>query len=316
MQYGKILLFLILSFGLSIFGSFIPGWFLDADSLFLPFSKMLMYCWGPAAAAIIVHKFIYGGSMARYGWNRKHYSFRWILGTIFLPLLVVAGTVAYTFLFGGVLHIPGFGEVIFGGEGFVGRYMDAQTEFGHSWWNEVQMPPEGWMLAGILLVLGIVAGTTFNLLFNVGEEVGWRGFMLVETKSMGFWGSNFFIGSVWGLWFLPLAALMGDEGSLAYGLISKSSVDLFPILQFMAYYICMAPLLAYFSIKSRSIYASATINGVMSWVGGLAGFFIVDAHPIFAGTHGLTGLMTIITILGVILYLDKDFVKNYDKWVY
>ncbi|MEM7371676.1 MAG: CPBP family intramembrane glutamic endopeptidase [Bacteroidota bacterium] len=315
MNYSKILLFLGLTFGLSILSLFIPGMILENGSILEPILKLMLYCWAPAGAAILTQKYIYKGSMARYGWNRKRFSFSWIGLTLLLPVGVVFGTVLTVFIMGNVLRLPGFGEVIMGAglmpfgkasiftgiDGLVGDVMQVMLI------PEIQMPAEIVPLFVMILIGGIIGGTTINLLFNVGEEVGWRGFMLSETKSMGFMGSNLIVGSLWGMWYIPL---LFDLSSL------NSTAILGDLLALVGYSVSLAYVLAYLSIKTRSVYASATFHGVLNNISLLSFFFIWGENPLFGSIKGLAGMFVFLFLTFLIIRFDKPFIEKYREWVY
>lgn len=58
---------------------------------------------------------------------------------------------------------------------------------------------------GLPYMLGI------NLLFAIGEEIGWRGYLTAKIKSLApnFWVRSLCVGIVWGLWHLPIHLLTG-----------------------------------------------------------------------------------------------------------
>ena len=62
--------------------------------------------------------------------------------------------------------------------------------------------PGGLLFLSIGQVL--MAGPTINAIVALGEELGWRGLLMHELKSLGFWRSSFAIGFFWGLWHLPM----------------------------------------------------------------------------------------------------------------
>ncbi|NZA26190.1 CPBP family intramembrane metalloprotease [Luteimonas sp. SJ-92] len=94
------------------------------------------------------------------------------------------------------------------------------------WWLAALFLPAGWMLLGVLIAwttgspiesasgglpppvwgLFLLRSTLFTLLVvAVGEEAGWRGWMLPELqKRMSPLASTALIGVVWGLWHYPL----------------------------------------------------------------------------------------------------------------
>ena len=318
MNISKVLLFLGLTFGLSILSLFLPGIILEEGSLLEPILKLLMYCWAPAAAAIITQKYIYKGSMARYGWNRKHFSFSWIALTLFLPLGIIAATVFVVYLLGNVMGMPDFGVIILG---------DHLSTFTHSFAPEIltldgvigefaalmlsivpfRMPPEVLTLFLVFLIGGLIGGTTINLLFNVGEEIGWRGFMLAETRSLGFMGSNLIIGVLWGLWYIPL---LFDVNAGA------SSAVLGDMLALVGFMVSISFLMAYLAVKTRSVYASATFHGVLNNVAILGCFFIWEENPLFGSVKGLAGMVVFLFLTLLIIWMDKTFVDKYRDQAY
>lgn len=94
------------------------------------------------------------------------------------------------------------------------------------WWLAALFLPAGWMMLGVLIAwmtgspiesasgglplpvwgLFVVRSILFTLLVvAVGEEAGWRGWMLPELqKRMSPLASTVLIGIVWGLWHYPL----------------------------------------------------------------------------------------------------------------
>ena len=321
MNYTKIAIFILLTFGLSWIGLYIPGLFLEPESLGNVILQLLFYSWGPAAATLLTQKFVFKESMARYGWNRKRYSFSWILITMIAPILILLGTLGTVFLMGNVFHIPGFGQVILGQEvsnGLISNFT-VLSAFQHNLldtefiqyllnaWNHVQIPPEIWTIMGIVLVIGIIAGASFNLLFNVGEEVGWRGFMVAETRQLGFLGSNLIIGGLYGLWQIPLVLHF----------IPELSTEVFWVgLTTMGFAISVSFPMAYISLKTRSIYASATFIGVLNNISSLSLFFIVQGNIYLSSVKGFAGMMFLMFLTFLIIRFDEKFVRNYQDLRY
>ena len=60
------------------------------------------------------------------------------------------------------------------------------------------------------------AGGVFNMLFAVGEEAGWRGWMYPRLKArFGARGGRALGGVIWGVWHWPVIALAGYEYNLS-----------------------------------------------------------------------------------------------------
>lgn len=314
MNYSKIGVFLVLAFGLSWLGLKLPDIWLADQPITQLLVQLLAYSWGPALATLITQRYIFQGSMARYGWNRKRYSFNWILVSLLIPLGLVLATVGAIAIGGNLLHIPAFGEIA----------LQQTQEF----FNRPEIPMTGqeilsyisaieflpleredgfWTLLMLGIVLAMVGGASLNLLFNVGEEVGWRGFMIAETRSMGFMGSNLVIGVLHGLWQLPLVFHFGAFLGI------DSLVD---ILSIVGFSISMAYPMAYLAMKTRSIYASATFLGVFNNLSQLTLLFIVMGNPYIASTRGLIGMMLLMGVTYLIIRRDSKFIDRYQDFAY
>jgi hypothetical protein len=311
MNYRKIILFLLLTFSLSIVSWYVSGLFLAEDSMFLPFLRLMLYSWGPGLAALIVQRGIYGESMKRYGWNRKHFSLRWIGLAIGLPIGVIVGSLGLVYLLGNMMHLPGFGEVVLS---------DPSASIGIFYWvnalgipgfSYTGLPPEIGSILALLLLLSTVGGLTVSLAWLSGQELGWRGFMLVETRSLGFLGSNLVIGGLIGLWLFPLMLFQQAD------MLALSPVDLFwELLSTIGFAIAIAFPAAWLAIRTRSIYASASLLGVFHNLAPLALFFTYDQHPLLGSPEGLAGMFVLLLVTFLILRFDRRMTTGYDEWVF
>ncbi|MGN6741771.1 MAG: lysostaphin resistance A-like protein [Amnibacterium sp.] len=67
----------------------------------------------------------------------------------------------------------------------------------------------------VLVALQLVQlplGAVLNAFFTVGEETGWRGFLLPALRPLGTWPALLLTGAVWGLWHAPVILLGYDFG--------------------------------------------------------------------------------------------------------
>ncbi len=310
MDHRKILLFLALAFSLSLLGLYLPNLFLEGEGLFRPFLQLILYSWGPAFATLVVQRLIYRQSMAGYGWNRKHFSLRWIAIAAGLPLVLVLGTLGTIVLLGNVAGLPGFGEVILAKVShadWLGSHVNGQSIW--PWFNYPMMPSQLWSLIALILTLGIVGGATFNLMYLTGQEVGFRGFLLRETRSLGFLGSNLVIGGIYGLWQLPLMLFYQPA------LMSFSGV-FWALMATVGFSIAVSFPAAWLTIRSRSIYASATFLGVVSNIAPLTFAFTYGVNPLLGSAQGFVGMLVLLGITFVILRYDRRMVESYDSWVF
>ncbi len=66
------------------------------------------------------------------------------------------------------------------------------------------------LLLTIMLVAAGIGGMTINALTALGEEIGWRGFLIdILYSRFGVIPSAVIIGVIWGLWHAPLIILLG-----------------------------------------------------------------------------------------------------------
>ena len=95
----------------------------------------------------------------------------------------------------------------------------------------------------LLLVNAAVAGLTVNAVAALGEETGWRGYMLeMLYPRYGLIPSSIIIGVAWGLWHAPLIILTGYNyphhrgpvGLLAFTLLTIAWTIIFAMLRILS----------------------------------------------------------------------------------
>lgn len=142
--------------------------------------------------------------------------------------------------------------------------------------------PEGTLLWALFLggiLGGLLAGATVNLLFALGEELMWRGYLWEKLKAKGFWPASLEIGFVWGLWHAPLI-LMGHNYPNA-PILGVGAMILFTLL--------LTPTLLYVREKGGSVLAPALLHGTLNGVAGLSLLPFLRTHDLLVGVLGLPG---------------------------
>lgn len=316
MQRRKILTFLGFLSALAAVAIVIPEAVLPEDSPFKVLAQLFGYFWAPALAVILTEKWIFKGSLARYGWNRKRYSFERIFATIGLGITVVVGSLAVVFLAGNVLHLPGFGEVIIEPSRNLLNSFEPEIWVKHRYHMDVlsvftdRFSPQGMPATFIYMIvifslIAIAAGLTFNLLFTLGEEMAWRGFLVAETRSMGFVGASFITGLMSGIYALGFVA----------GVSGGAVLTQFPTMMgILGYHVAGAFLLTWLSVKFRSVYASASLVGIINNLAGVTYIFIYDGDPLFNGVKGVAGITIFLLAALVIILRDKRFIEQYETY--
>src|SRR3989344_2479732 len=203
MDKKKIGLFLLFAFGISwTCGGILYLLGIEYGSTISVFSTAILFMCAPAIAAIIVQKFFYKQPIKDMGLKlREAKGWKFLLIPVIYILLCVLflGTIA---LFGNVLHIDGFGEITLSPEGVLANFNSSMEAAGAPAMSKLPIHPIALLITQI--ISSFLIGIIINTIPTLGEELGWRGFLFNETKQMGFWKSNLFIGIIWGIWHAPV----------------------------------------------------------------------------------------------------------------
>ena len=73
-----------------------------------------------------------------------------------------------------------------------------------SYGQEIKMPFPPIYMALILFFVSLFISPWMNTFFALGEEIGWRGFLMPRLMSLGKTKAYLILGVIWGLWHLPL----------------------------------------------------------------------------------------------------------------
>ena len=193
----SIITFLMITFFLSSVFYFLIISFGANSGEFRPYSQGLMWC--PGIAALLTMK-IYRRNVSELGWNWGATRFQ--LLSYGIPL----GYSLITYLIIWMIGLGGFYKV----------------EFVHSMAETL-----GWSaltphLAIFLyfLLIGTVGMIDFSA-YALGEEIGWRGFLVPELfKIVGYTKTSIITGVIWSLWHFPLIIFSSynNSTSIWYGL--------------------------------------------------------------------------------------------------
>lgn len=143
------------------------------------------------------------------------------------------------------------------------------------------------------LLSTLFVGSTIIAFVMLGQEVGWRGIMLVELTNLIKRGAivNIIIGTVWGLWYAPLILLYGYYYSGHRNVVGVSMI----ILAF----ILLSNLLARVRLRFNSVLASSAVLGVLSGLHNLMAYTIIAVDEIYSIPYGLLGIASIATLLTI-----------------
>lgn len=259
-----------------------------------------LYMLGPAIATFIIQKYIYKEGFKQYGWGFDKRNYKWFLYTILIFLAIILLTFVVIAVLGNTHVISQFGQVDFSQGNFNFQFKELLK--GKLNIDQVKLPN---IPAGLFFVLmmaeGIVAGLTLNIPFMFGEEFGWRGLMLKETQKLGFLKSNIFIGTIWGLWHLPII-LMGHNYPNHHYL---------GIIMMCLMTISLAPVFAYVRLKTKSILGACILHGMINATAALFTLYIANANELYSSIAGWAGIIACTLLTISIYFFDNSFVINY-----
>ncbi|QHI34866.1 hypothetical protein IMCC3317_02110 [Kordia antarctica] len=223
--WNTIILFLILLTALSLVAYYV---ILKLNPTSIYVGALMI---SPALAAFITLK-IKKRPIASLPWSLKELSY--LKRSYFTPILYVS--IAYL-----LIWLLGFGQFI-------------NTEQLIEWSNELGIESSNKALVIIVMVfLLLTVGVIKNLGSTLGEEIGWRGFLIFELrKVMPFKALAIVSGLIWAIWHYPIINLM-------YG---RSENLILHMSAFTIMIIGISVILAYYTFKSNSLWPAAVYHSI------------------------------------------------------
>jgi uncharacterized protein len=188
----------------------------------------LMWC--PALAGMLTLR-LNGRSISDLGW--KWGDTKYQVRSWYIPILYAS--IAYAIVW--IFHFGAFGNP---------EYYDSLTKTMH-------LGGSPW----ISIVMGIVLTGTYGMIRSVssalGEELGWRGFLVPElSKTASFTATSLISGIVWSLWHYPI---------LIYGDYNAGTPTWYGLTCFTVMVISISFVFAWMRLKSGSLWTGAILHG-------------------------------------------------------
>ena len=143
----------------------------------------------------------------------------------------------------------------------------------------------------ITIVGSFTIAALFNSLFALGEELGWRGYLLLKLAPLGLDRASLVIGVIWGVWHAP-AIFMG---------YNYPGEPLLGALFMVWFTVGWSVIFTWLRQVTRSVLAAAFGHGLLNAVAGLPLLLLLDADPLIRAPLGLTGLVPL-TLLALFAY--------------
>ena len=213
--------------------------------------------WGPGVAAIVTTLFIAKKPFSSLRLNtfgpKRFYLWAW-----FLPVLLTIIGLLFTLLFGiakldlnFTMLRDALASAAGGGEIPIGVIMSAQILF------------------------AIILAPFINVFFTMGEELGWRGFLLPQLLPLGQWKAMLISGVIWGVWHAP--AIMQGHNYPGYPILGSFMMIILCVL--------LGTILSWMYLNTKSPWVAALGHGAFNAIAGLPIlFFQPGFNMAFGGT--------------------------------
>ncbi len=133
--------------------------------------------------------------------------------------------------------------------------------------------------AETMVVIQVLLAFTFapfiNVLFALGEELGWRGFLLPYLMPLGQWKAIFISGIIWGVWHAP---------TIVQGL-NYPGYPILGIFMMIVFCVLLGTIFSWLYLNTKSPWVAALAHGSVNAVAGLPIMFMKPGFNMaFGGT--------------------------------
>lgn len=281
LQRKPLIWFLILTFAISWTFFLIPLAFKANPAAY---SQAALLCWtigmwGPGIAAIVTTLFVDKRPFSDLRLN-KFGKFRFYLIAWFLFPLLAALTVALTGIIGTGIFDPNFTTM--------NQIASSQS-----------IPVT--ILIISQLIQGLLLGPIFNIFATLGEELGWRGFLLPKLLPIGQWKAILVSGLIWGFWHAPVILQGHNFPRHPY----------WGVLVMILGCVLLGAIFSWLYLKTRSPWSAAVAHGSVNAWGGLPFVFLLPAFDaLFGGIIlSLTGCIVLAAFIGFLVLIKQMPVK-------
>lgn len=159
--------------------------------------------------------------------------------------------------------------------------------FGWAYLGPIRMQVLQQILPTSLFIVG-------DLIYEFGEELGWRGWLMPALMPLGTWPTLIITGVIWGLWHTPLILLGAEElpaNALGIAIFTGSTVVL-------------GILVGWLRLRSCSVWPAVFAHGSIDIFGNLCSLFTPDAQTSYwmQSSQGVPGvLIMIVVIIGLVV---------------
>jgi uncharacterized protein len=241
--------------------------------------------WVPAAAALITTRFITKEKLSTTGLRFGSWK-PYVVTAFLIPTLFI---LVYLLTWGLGLGQPDWQMNVF------------LSQMAATGADMTRMRSPELMYAGLFLV-SLFGAIWVNSLFGLGEEWGWRGYLLPRLMPLGKVKAYLLLGVIWGLWHAPLI-FVG---------FNYPGYPLLGVLMMIGLTLAIGIYMNELTLRYRSAILAGWIHGVFNSQGyGIWRILFPGVNPLLGGFSGLVGLAVFaLAGLGTFLFLNRrDEVK-------
>ncbi len=152
----------------------------------------------------------------------------------------------------------------------------------------------------LLLSAQIAASLTlaplFNTIFALGEELGWRGYLLPKLLPLGQIPAMLISGAIWGFWHAP--AILQGHNYPEHPVLGVGMMIVFTVL--------LGIFFSWLYLKTKSPWAPALAHGTVNAVAGLPLLFLTDVNLTLGGSlTSVSGWLALAALVGI-LYWKRE----------
>lgn len=190
-----------------------------------------------------------------FGWKQGGWKC-YVAAALGPALMVLLGAAGYFLAFPGQLDLQG---------GLVAAQLESLG----------QDPSLTGLVIGSQLLTGILLGPFINVPFTLGEELGWRAYLLPKLADLyGRRRAILFSGLIWGLWHAPMIAMGHNYGVTYWG------YPVTGILTMVVFCLAAGSFEAYLTFRTNSVWPAAmTHSGINALAAAPTLFLALDAQP-------------------------------------
>ncbi len=163
------------------------------------------------------------------------------------------------------------------------------------------LPADLWSVALQQIVIGLLIAPILNAVATLGEELGWRAYLLPKLLPLGARWALIVSGLIWGVWHWPIIMMGGEYGFGYWG---------FPwtgMLLFLVFTTAVGTLIGWATIRTRSVWPAVVGHGAINGIAQAGVLFLKGNPTLLLGPipNGLVAGLPFVIVALIILFVPR-----------